>query len=63
MGRTSNNEDDLGKLWDITLTYAVNANVTISTYYGHFFGDNVIERIYTNDDDADLAYVEILFKF
>lgn len=63
VGRTSNNEDDLGKLWDITLTYAVNANVTISTYYGHFFGDNVIERIYTNDDDADLAYVEILFKF
>jgi hypothetical protein len=62
-GRSSNGKDDLGQLVDTTLTYTLNPNVSLVTYYGHFFGGDVIEQIYASGDEADLGYVELLLKF
>lgn len=61
--RTSNSEDDLGQLLDLSLGYTFNDTISSSLYYGRFFGGDVVEKIYTSDNNADLAYLETVLKF
>lgn len=61
--RTSNSEDELGQSLELTLGYTFNDIISSSLFYGHFFGGDVIEKIYTSDDNFDLAYLETILKF
>lgn len=61
--RSSNGEDDLGTLWDISVSYKISPSATVSMYYGHFFGSDVVEKFYTKDHDADFLYTEVTITF
>jgi hypothetical protein len=61
--RSSNGEESLGTLWDISASYKVCASTTVSIYYGHFFGGDVVEKFYSKKSDADFFYVEWALNF
>ncbi|OGL39995.1 MAG: hypothetical protein A3C43_06235 [Candidatus Schekmanbacteria bacterium RIFCSPHIGHO2_02_FULL_38_11] len=62
-GRPSNNKKDLGKLLDVQVDYDIFKFLTLTAYYAHFFGDRVVQKIFTEKNDADFMYFETVFKF
>lgn len=63
LARPAFGDNDLGKLLDTTVIYQINPNVSCMFYYGHVFGDDVIDNIYPRDKDADYTFVEMRIKF
>ncbi|MGH7198624.1 MAG: alginate export family protein [Candidatus Omnitrophota bacterium] len=64
--RASGNNDDLGQLVDVTVSWAVHPDVTITAYYGHFFGGDVAESFFSGNgaqQDANYAYAEVVVNF
>jgi hypothetical protein len=61
--RSSNGEDELGALWDVSVSYKVHPSSTVSVYYGHFFGSDVVEKFYNKNQDTDLFYTEFIITF
>lgn len=61
--RASGGSDDLGTLVDLQATWELHSRVSISAYYGHFFGGDVAQRFYTRDEDADFFYLEATISF
>lgn len=59
----SSSGDELGTLLDIGVWWNVNSDVTLSAYYGHFFGGEVVENFYTTDTDTDFAYIDVTVNF
>jgi len=62
-GRPSFGDSDLAKLIDLMITINVNKYVSLEAYYGHAWGDDVIENIYERDDEADFFMLELRLKF
>jgi hypothetical protein len=63
IGRPSFGSTDLAKALDISVKYDLNKHININAYYAHAWGDDVVENIYTKDDDADFFYFELALKF
>jgi len=63
IGRPSLGSTDLAKVLDISVNYDLNKHINLNAYYGHAWGDDVVENIYTKDDDADFFYFELALKF
>ncbi len=63
IGLPSFGDRDLGILADITMVYHLSSHLWFTAYYGHVFGQEVIENIYPRDKDADYAYLEMGLKF
>ena len=63
IGRPSFGSRDLAKLLDISINYDLNKHINLNAYYGHAWGDDVIENINTEDDDADFFFFELGLKF
>ena len=61
--RSSNNENNLGTLLDISASYKICPQATVSLYYGHFFGSDVVEKFYIKNHDADFFYTEVTITF
>ena len=61
--RSSNGASDLGHLVDMGVSWAINPDMTLSGYYGHFFGEDVIRRFYAKRQANDLGYVELVVNF
>ncbi len=61
--RASNGEKDLGELLDVTLVWNVHPDVTVTAYYGHFFGEEVVKRFFTTHHCVDFGYLEATFQF
>jgi hypothetical protein len=64
--RISGDNEELGQLLDVTVTWAAHRNVTVTAYYGHFFGGDVAENFFAGPDaqqDANYAYLEIMVNF
>jgi len=61
--RPSNSLNNLGQLLDVSVSWAVNSDITINGYYGHFFGDDVVERFFTDQRDVNYAYLEAVINF
>lgn len=61
--RASNGHDDLGVLWDLTMTWDVRPDVTTTAYYGHLFGADVAESFYTDQKDVNFFYWELAISF
>ena len=62
-GRTSNGQSSLATLYDASADYNANAHLAVGLYYGRAAGKLVIRSIYPNGKDANLGYLELLFKF
>jgi hypothetical protein len=62
-GRPSNNETGLATLYDASGDYRVNARLSIGLYYGHAWGKDVTEAIYSNGSGAHFGYGELLLRF
>jgi len=61
--RSSGGEDELGTLVDIGIWWKALPDVSISGYYGHFFGGDVVEKFYTSDNDNDFFYADVTIDF
>ncbi len=62
-GRATGGEDELGTLLDLTVTWEIDAHLTLSAYYGHFDGGEVVSRFYTKDDQVDFFSLEAAVRF
>lgn len=60
-GTPSNGHGYVGTLLDLSASYAINKNLTLSGYYGHLFGGSVPDSNFS-DKDIDYLFVEALFK-
>jgi hypothetical protein len=63
IGRPSFGDTDLANVLDFTIAYDFNQHINLNAYYGHAWGDDVIENIYSRDDDANFFYFEMKLKF
>ncbi|RKY26650.1 MAG: hypothetical protein DRP79_04510 [Planctomycetota bacterium] len=63
IGRPTHGKDNLAQEIDILVNYAVNPHISLLFSYSHIFGGNVVEEVYSEDDDADYLSIGILFKF
>ncbi len=61
-------DDDLGTMWDLSIFikdiykfYGVSMGLDL--YYSHVWGDDVVEEIFTEEDDLDFFYAEVRFTF
>ncbi len=63
IGRPSFGSADLAEVLDIMVVFTFNKHVSFNAYYGHVWGDDVIENIYRRDDDADMLFIEMGLKF
>ena len=63
IGRPSFGSTDLAKVLNISVKYDLNKHINLNAYYGHAWGDDVVENIYTKDDDADFFFFELALKF
>ncbi len=61
-------DDDLGTMWDLSLFIkdiykAYGVSMGLDLYYSHVWGDDVVEQIFTKDDDLDFFYAEFRITF
>jgi hypothetical protein len=63
IGRPSFGDTDLANVLDLTVAYEVNNHMNLNAFYGYAWGDDVIENIYSRNDDASFYYIEMELKF
>ena len=62
-GRPSGGYGDLAALYDVSADYALNAHWTVTGYFGHVSGGEVVRSLYPSDARANFGYVELNYKF
>ena len=62
-GRTSGGNGSLANVWDVSLDCPLRYGFSITTYYAHAWGKNVIASIYPSGTTAQFGYVETNFRF
>jgi len=62
IGRPSNGHAGLATLYDGSVDYNLDTHVSIGVYYGHAAGKSVVESIYPNGQNANLGYLELMFR-
>jgi Alginate export len=62
-GRPSNGNRGLANVWDLSADYEFTRNFAATLYYGHAWGKSVVAKIYPNNADGQLAYLETNFRF
>ena len=63
LGRPSQGDDALSAETSIMVTWDFNPQWSINVFYCHVWGDDVIENLYPEENDADYASLELTFKF
>ena len=61
--RPSNGKSELAKVVDVSMKYEINKYLSITGYYSHVFGGEVIDKLHTEDEDSDFFYLEGAVKF
>ncbi len=61
-GRPGNNHGSFSSLYDISAEYAINKQVSFTSYYAKSFGKTVVAAIYPRDRDAQFGYFELDYK-
>jgi len=51
----------LFRVLENSVTYDWNKYVSFTVYYGHVFGQDVVQAIY-KEDDANFGYIEVTLK-
>ncbi len=63
IGRPSGGDDALSQEIDLLVKYKLNFHWSLSGSYCHIFGDDVVQGVYGNDDDADYFSVSVAWTF
>jgi len=63
LARPTNGEDGLAQELDLIANYAVNPQCNIVLSYSHIFGSDVVNKIYSENDDADYVSMEMQLRF
>lgn len=63
IGRPSSGEDALSQELHVLARYRVSNHWRVDGSYCHIFGDDVVEGVYGQDDEADYASIELGFVF
>jgi hypothetical protein len=58
-GFASRGHSSVGDLLDLSAEYAFHRNAKLGVYYGHVFGDSVLDAQFAGSGDADYGYVEV----
>lgn len=62
-GRASGGDDSLGTSVEFTASYQVSKDINLTAFYGHVFGNNVIQNNFADDEDLDFFFVEAAVSF
>lgn len=62
-GRPTNGNRSLANVWDLSGDYQVTKVFSVGLYYGHAWGKSVIQTIYPNNANGQMAYVETNVRF
>ncbi|MCO6429456.1 MAG: alginate export family protein [Deltaproteobacteria bacterium] len=63
-GTPSGGSNDIGTLLDLEVSWIATRYLTLTAYYGHLFGDNVVAAAAQGgDDDIDYFFLEVLLLF
>jgi len=62
-GRPSNGNRGLANVWDVSGDYQITRNFACTLYYGHAWGKSVIQKIYPQEANGQLAYLETNVRF
>lgn len=62
-GRPSGGHASLANVWDLSADYQFNRHFSSTLYYGHAWGKSVIQHIYPNNPNGQLAFLETNFHF
>jgi hypothetical protein len=63
IGRPGFGKENLATVFDLMLVFNFNKHISFNAYYGHVWGNDVIQNVYTRDDDADMFFIEIGLSF
>ena len=63
IGRQSFGDSDLATVLEVTTIYKFSEHFSGTFYYGHAFGGNVIENVYSEDKDGDYFFLELKVRF
>jgi len=63
IGRPTNDDDDLAQELDLIVQHKINPHCGVALSYSHIFGGDVIEGVYTEEEEADYASVELTLQF
>ncbi len=61
--RPSNGSRDLGTLWDAQATWQFEELFSLTGYFGHFFGGDVVESLFPEQSDSNFGFLELDAKF
>jgi len=61
--RPSMGKQYIGNLVDVSATFDVSKNLNFTAYYSHFFGGDVMNKLFKGKSDADYFYIETLIQF
>jgi hypothetical protein len=62
IARPSFGDDNLATVCELTTMYTFSKHISGTLYWGHAFGNDVIENIY-NEEDGDFFFMEMSVKF
>jgi len=62
-GRSTSGRRSLGNLYDTSLEYRMNRNLTLTGYFGYTQGLGVMGQIYPQGKNAQFGYLEGLYRF
>ena len=62
-GRSTSGRRPLGNLYDTSLEYRMNRNLTLTGYFGYSQGLAAMEQIYPQGKNAQFGYLEGLYRF
>jgi hypothetical protein len=61
--RASGGDEDLGAVAEVTIVHQLTPLVGLELYYGHMFGNDVVENLFDRNDDLDFFSAEIRLRF
>jgi hypothetical protein len=62
-GRPSGGDQALAQSFEITAMYQVTPTIGLQLFYGRMSGEDVVENVFSEDDDFDLFFTEVNFRF
>jgi len=63
IGRPSHGDSQLAQELDFIMQYKLSPHCSVAGSYSHIFGDDIVQGVYTKDDDADYFSVELQLFF
>ncbi len=62
-GRASNGNHALANVWDVSMDVPLRYGFSLTTYYAHAWGKDLVQNIYQAGSNAQFGYVETNFHF